>query len=50
MRDFGKALAALAIIALVAFVFWAHAAGPCGWYKYAKTSEVPARCLSHFNK
>jgi hypothetical protein len=40
----------LLIAALIALGLWVHFAAPCGFFKYAPTKEIPARCLNHFTK
>lgn len=44
-KDVGAIVALVAVIAFAAFGVWAHYAGPCGLYKFAKAGDVPARCV-----
>lgn len=44
-ENFVAAVLALVVVGLMVFGVWAHFAGPCGLYKYAKVGDVPARCV-----
>ncbi len=42
-------IAALAIVVGgILLLAWAASEVPCSWYRFAKASEVPARCLTNF--
>lgn len=46
MEKAKAALGLLAIVALVVGAFLFNAKAPCGWFKYSRIHDIPARCLT----
>lgn len=49
-RTIGPVVFAVCVALVAALGLWMHFSAPCGMYKFSKAKDVPARCLSTFNK
>ena len=41
---------AAVLVILIGGSIWVHSSAPCGLFSITPQKEIPARCVSHFNK
>lgn len=50
MKKIADILVIVLVIVVMSLVVWASVAAPCWVYKFTANKDVPARCISHFQR